>query len=118
MMDKSGIVSGILEAFDEIEALKAENGMLRAMQVVTVGADKDIYEYGRMSIFDDYTPYLRSVAYVDGEPQPFDAWFEARFYSFPDFMSRNDFLREYDAELRALYAGELARGEGDGEAEA
>jgi len=116
-MDKSGIVSGILEAFDEIEALKAENRILRAMQVVTVGAEKDIYEYGRKRLFEDYTPYITAIAYVDGEPQPFEAWIEARFYNFPDFMSRNDFLREYDSELRALYGSELTKGEDYGKAE-
>lgn len=117
-MDKKAIITAIMEAFEEIDILRAENEAWH-YSAIDRGKDREIYEYGRRRLLEDYTPYARGVQTIDGEPQPFEAWIAARFYTFPDFMSRNDFMAEYDEELRAIYACELAKMEAEhGEAEA
>lgn len=126
-MNKNETIISVMEAFDEAERYKRECETLRARAHLTVTMEGDkiamkepdekqprwfaaIYEYGRRAIFDKYANNYYSKAVEvkedkDGnkKAQPFGSWYKRRFDDFPDFMSREDFLAEFEPELRAMY---------------
>lgn len=125
-MNKNETIISVMEAFDEAERYKRECEQLRARAniKVTMENDKitvsepdekqprwfaDIYEYGRRAIFEKYTPSWRLSVDVreDSEgnkrAESFSHWFKDAYNDFPDFMSRDDFLAEFEPELKAKY---------------
>lgn len=130
-MNKNETIIAVMEAFDEIERLKFENADLKRMNTVVqitesglaVGKEKpakprwfaNIYEFGRRAIWEKYAENYYSKAVTAGEDedgkkhaQTFENWYQQRFDDFPDFMSREDFLVEFDAELHRKYDQKLA----------
>lgn len=116
-MSKNDAIVTILDAFDEIASLKAENDSLRrileyknAEQTDGSRWDGAIYEFGRRAIFEKYGRpyYARSVQVTENEdgtlvPEAFEKWYRRAYDEFPDFMSREDFLQEYRKELNQRY---------------
>lgn len=122
MLNKNEAIIAIINAFDEITRLEAENKALRARaDAIRSGTDDEtprwfgaIYEYGRREIFNKYTPYWKSVSVdkdQDGnrKAESITSWFKRVFDNVPDFMSREDFKTEFEPELRSLYADELEK---------
>lgn len=123
-MNKNETIISVIEAFDEAARLEAENRELRRRaEAVLSAASTDesetprwfgaIYEYGRRELFKKYTPYWTTVeVYEDGDgnrtAEKFDDWFKRKFDKFPDFMSREDFMCEFEAEARAVYDENVA----------
>lgn len=129
-MNKAETIIAVIEAFDEVQRLEIENTELRRRIAITnnsfttLSEENDevplprwftaIYEYGRRQLFDKYTPYWHSVSVTqddDGvkEAQKFESWFKSTYNDLPDFMSREDFLQEFEPELKALYEDERAK---------
>lgn len=77
------------------------------------GSEKGIYEYGRQAIWDEFGRceyYQNEVRlYSDGRAEDFDDWYRRHYTSFPDCMSRNDFLAVYGDGLAGIYEKELKR---------
>ena len=130
-MNKNETIISVMEAFDEAERYKRECEQLRARANVKVAIENDkltvkepddelprwftaIYEYGRRAILEKYTRIWRLDVDVreneDGtkRAETFTHWFKDNFSEFPDFMSREDFLAEFEHELRATYDEKLA----------
>ena len=128
-MNKNEAIITIIEAFDEITRLKAENeGLLRRLSYqVHAKQDEDgervakwagaIYDSGRRAVFKKYGEgsYDRMNVSVtendDGtlSAETFEHWYKDNYSDFPDFMSREDFLQEYEQEIRARYEEEKAK---------
>lgn len=126
-MNKNETIISVMEAFDEAERYKRECERWRDRASVEVAMEDGklaagepeekkprwfaaIYEYGRRAIFEKYGEgfYSKRVDTShdnDGGTtvQPFWDWYKARFDRFPDFMSREDFLAEFEEELRDMY---------------
>jgi len=126
-MNKTETIVSVMEAFDEIERLTNENKELKRMNTVVqitenglaVGPGKEaqprwfaaIHEFGRRGIWEKYGErrYYRMDVDVrehdDGTKtvESFAHWFKDNYSEFPDFMSREDFLQEFEAELKARY---------------
>lgn len=123
MMNKNETIISVIDAFDEVTRLAAENRELRgridAIRSTTSDDGQDaprwfgaIYEYGRRELFKKYTPYWASVNVYENEDGSKSAekmadWFKRNFKDVPDFMSREDFMQEFEAEIREKYAEEL-----------
>ena len=127
-MNKNEAIITIIEAFDEITRLKAENdGLLRRISYQLPVEQEDgerpakwagaIYEFGRRAIFEKYGErryYHMGVRVSENDDgtlsvQPFESWYKERYEEFPDFMSREDFMQEFEPEIRARYEEERAK---------
>ena len=125
-MNKNETIISVMEAFDEAERYKRECEQLRSRANIQVTMENDklvvgepdeknprwfaaIYEHGRRSILEKYTRTWRNHVEVyeqeDGTKrvEKFEKWYKRCFDEFPDFMSREDFLAEFEPELKALY---------------
>lgn len=123
-MNKNETIISVIEAFDEAARLEAENRELRRRadainSGINTGESETprwfgaIYEYGRREIFKKYTPYWTNVEVYEDEDgnrtaEKYVKWFKRNFKDFPDFMSREDFMCEFEAEAKALYDEKLA----------
>ena len=119
-MERNDMVMGVLEAYDRISRLEAENAKLRAGMVesATVSTEKDPFEginarilqVGREKIAEDSIGYWR---YVDVErkggvivAEGFEHWLKRRVEKVPSFMSFEQFAHLFKAELRSIYESE------------
>ena len=128
-MNKTETIISVMEAFDEIERLKAENKELNRRQTVATlraeglqytidQAENDIprwfdaiYSYGRRALWEKYgrgSWYSSSVDVTTNDDgtksvETFEHWYKDNYEKFPDFMSREDFLQEFEPELRDRY---------------
>lgn len=122
-MNKNETIISVIEAFDEVTRLTAENKELRGrIDAIQSSSGNDghdaprwfgaIYEFGRREIFKKYTPYWKSVTVSEDQDgnrkaESITSWSKRVFDNVPDFMSREDFLQEFEAEIREKYAEEL-----------
>lgn len=126
-MNKTEMIIGVLEVFDEVEHLTNENKELKRMNTVVqingdslaVGREKEgkprwfaaMYEFGRRTIWEKYGDgryYSMRVSVYENDDgtkrvEDFSHWFKDAYSEFPDFMSRDDFLQEFEAEIKARY---------------
>lgn len=126
-MNKNETIISVIGAFDEATRLEAENRELhRRIDALQQGMGEGeaprwfgaIYEFGRREIFKKYTPYWTRVEVYEDEDgsktaEKYVDWFKRNFKEFPDFMSREDFMQEFEAEARVIYdekAAEALRG--------
>lgn len=108
MKDVQAIVTAAYRLSDENDRLREEmRWMRRAQSGQTQSEDEAlrqrIYEHGRRQIFE-HCWRDSWVDLVDGRPKPFPDWSAGAFiYDMPDFMSRDQFMREYEGEIRDVY---------------
>lgn len=119
-MERNDMVTGVLEAYDRISRLEAENAKLRAGMVesATVSTEKDQFEginarilqVGREKIAEDSLGYWR---YVDvGRKggvivaEGFEDWLNRMVENVPSFMSFDQLVHLCKAELRSIYESE------------
>lgn len=116
---RNAIVSLAALMADDNMALAIENERLERRLLSIDGGPTPIeamfYKKGREEVFKaGYHPYRDVVASrgADGEIQttPFDAWAKNTMtdWDFPRCISKDDFLREFDAELREKYEAKKA----------
>lgn len=78
---------------------------------------REFYEAGRRGVFMEYGNcfFPHEVdATDDGGHIGFDEWYSVGFHRFPDYMSKNDFKSEFEAELRDIYGKKLAEASEEG----
>lgn len=114
-MSKAEVITEILGLYDEVNELKARLEFDRITQeIFNVGREYIWQEYGEREYFTD------SIISWDGEKMSFNAWFNTRYTDLPPFMSKNEFKKEFDKELRERYERkkkEAEEAEADGESE-
>jgi hypothetical protein len=119
-MERNDMVMGVLEAYDRISRLEAENAKLRAGMVesATVSTEKDPFEginarilqVGREKLVEESLDYWKDVnverkngvIVADG----FEDWLKRRVEKVPSFMSYEQFVLLCEAELRSVYESE------------
>lgn len=119
-MERNYMVMGVLEAYDRMSRLEAENARLRAGMVesATVSTEKDPFEginarilqVGREKIAEDAIGYWRDVD-VERKggvivSEGFEDWLGRRVEKVPSFMSFEQFAHLCKAELRSIYESE------------
>lgn len=119
-MERNDMVMGVLEVYDHINALEAENAKLRAGMVESAMAstEKDPFEginarilqVGREKLVEDSIRYWKDVNVKrrDGVivAQGFEDWLNNRVEKVPSFMSFEQFSHLCEAELRSVYESE------------
>ena len=117
---RNAIVSLAAMMADDNMALAIENERL-TRQLETPGSEgmtrlqAVFYEKGRKEVFKDGYHEYRDVRVVRDEDgaisaMPFEMWAEGALtdWDFPSCISKDDFLREFDAELREKYEAKKA----------
>lgn len=119
-MERNEMVMGVLEAYDRIERLEAENEKLKAGMVksVATSTEKDpfdginarILQVGREKLAEDSISYWRGVD-VERKggvivSEGFEDWLKRRIEKVPSFMSYEQFVLLCKAELRSVYESE------------
>ena len=114
-MSKAEVINEILGLYDEVRELKAKLEFDKIHQ--------EIFNFGRQAIWEDYGKreyFADSIISWDGEKMSFNTWFNTRYTDLPPFMSKNEFKKEFDKELRERYERkkkEAEEAEADGESE-
>ena len=128
-MDKHETIVAVMEAFDEAERLRNEVWNLeRDVKLLKGLADTggtqpfaaEFYRYGRNAIWERYGArqyYDTSVrTFEEGGTQRvegFDEWAKRIYDDRPDFMSRDEFMLEFDREINDMYETERRKALGD-----
>lgn len=122
---KYAVVEAVLKAYDENERLRIENERLKRLneEIASYAApterDGDPYAYakarimeaGREKLVHEAFRYWRDVAVRRNDDgslsvEKFEKWRKENVDKVPDFMSREDFYKLMDAEIRAEYEKE------------
>lgn len=122
---KYAVVEAVLKVYDENARLRIENERLRHLNddIATIAAptecDSDPYAYakarimeaGRKAIVDKAFKYWHDVKVRRNEDgslsvEKFEKWRKDNVDEVPDYMSREDFYKLMDAEIRAEYEKE------------
>lgn len=119
-MERNDMVMGVLEAYDRIARLEAENAKLKAGMVTSVatstesdpfeGINARILQVGREKLAEDSLGYWKSVD-VERKggaivAESFEDWLKRRVEKVPSFMSYEQFVLLCKAELRSVYESE------------
>jgi hypothetical protein len=119
-MERNDMVMGVLDVYDRIERLEAENEKLKAGMVKSVatstesdpfeGINARILQVGREKIAEDSIGYWRDVD-VERKggvivAEGFEDWLKRRIEKVPSFMSYEQFTHLCKAELRSIYESE------------
>ena len=126
-IDKYGIITDILTAFDLLEGYKREaEALKRDMQTLSAmtsnGNDGEVNPFdllclseGCKAIFERCTYSWRSVSATRNEETgaievtTFERYRESTFNRCPDSMSKRDFFEYFDGEFRRDYEEEKAK---------
>lgn len=122
---KYAVVEAVLKVYDENERLRIENERLRHIKddietiAVPTECKSDPYAYvkarimeaGRKAIVDKALRYWRNVTVRRDDSgllvvEKFEKWRKDKVNEVPDYMSREDFYKLMDAEIRAEYEKE------------
>lgn len=122
---KYDVVEAVLKVYDENARLRIENERLRHLNddIATIAAptecESDPYAYvkarimeaGRKAIADKAFKYWHDVTVRRDEDgslsvEKFEKWRKDNVDEVPDYMSREDFYKLMDAEIRAEYEKE------------
>jgi hypothetical protein len=116
-MERNDMVMGVLEVYDRINVLEAENAKLKAGMVSEITAPKGddplagikarILQFGREKIVDDALDYWRRVNVTRDDGQlkvtSYEKWLKDKLTKVPEFMSVVQFKEICKAELKAEY---------------
>jgi len=119
-MERNDMVMGVLEAYDRIERLEAENEKLRAGMVKSVatstesdpfeGINARILQVGREKLVEESLGYWKDVRVERKNgvivAEDFDDWSKRKVEKVPSFMSYDQFALLCEAELRSVYESE------------
>lgn len=112
------MVMGVLEVYDRINVLEAENAKLKAGMVSEIttpegddplaGIKARILQFGREKIVDDALDYWRRVSVArddDGQLKvmSYESWLKNKLTKVPEFMSVVQLKEICKAELKAEY---------------
>lgn len=122
---KYAVVEAVLKVYDENARLRIENERLRHLNadIATIATptecESDPYAYvkarimeaGRKTLVDNAIRYWHDVKVSrDGSGllvvEKFEKWRKDKVDEVPDYMSREDFYKLMDAEIRAVYEKE------------
>lgn len=122
---KYAVVEAVLKVYDENERLRIENERLKTFNsdIATIAAPTEcgsdpyayakarIMEAGREKLAHDAFRYWRDVTVRRNDDgslsvEKFEKWRKDNVDKVPDFMSREDFYKLMDAEIRAEYEKE------------
>ena len=119
---KYAVVEAMLKVYDENARLRIENDRLRRFNAeiaVPTGCESDPYAYakarimeaGRKAIMDKAFRYWHNVTVRRNDDgslsvENFEKWRKDKLDEVPDYMSREDFYKLMDAEIRAEYEKE------------
>lgn len=122
---KYAVVETVLKVYDDNARLRIENERLKHLKadIETIAAPTEcqsdpyayakarIMEVGRKAIADKALVYWREVTVRRDESgllvaEKFEKWRKDNVSEVPDFMSREDFYKLMDAEIRAEYEKE------------
>lgn len=122
---KYAVVEAVLKVYDENARLRIENERLKRLNadIATIAAptecESDQYAYvkarimeaGRKAIVDKAFKYWHDVTVRRNEDgslsvEKFEKWRKDNVDEVPDYMSREDFYKLMDAEIRAEYEKE------------
>lgn len=122
---KYAVVEAVLKVYDENARLRIENERLKHLNadIATIAAptecESDPYAYakarimeeGRKTLVDNALRYWRSVMVSRNDDgslsvEKFEKWRKDKVDKVPDYMSREDFHKLMDAEIRAEYEKE------------
>jgi hypothetical protein len=119
-MERNEMVMGVLDAYDRIERLEAENEKLKAGMVKSLakstesdpfeGINARILQVGREKLAADSLDYWKDVR-VERKggvvvAESFEDWLKRRIEKVPSFMSYEQFTHLCKAELRSIYESE------------
>lgn len=119
-MERNEMVMGVLEAYDRISRLEAENAKLRAGMVAsaTVSTESDPFEginarilqVGREKLVEESLDYWKGVNVERKNgvivAEGFEDWLKRKVEKVPSFMSYEQFVLLCEAELRSVYESE------------
>lgn len=119
-MERNEMVMGVLEAYDRIERLEAENEKLKAGMVKSVatstesdpfeGINARILQVGREKLVEESLGYWKyvNVERKDGAivAEGFEDWLKRNVDKVPSFMSYDQLVLLCKAELRSVYESE------------
>ena len=119
---KYAVVEAVLKVYDENARLRIENERLRHLNddiatiAVPTECESDPYAYakarimeaGRKAIMDKAFRYWHDVTVRRNDDgslsvEKFEKWRKEKVDEVPDYMSREDFYKLMDAEIRAEY---------------
>lgn len=122
---KYAVVEAVLKVYDENARLRIENERLRSLNadIATIASptecESDPYAYakarimeaGRKALMDKALGYWKDVTVRRNDDgslsvEKFEKWRKDKVSEVPDFMSREDFYKLMDAEIRAEYEKE------------
>ena len=122
---KYAVVEAVLKVYDENERLRIKNERLKTLNadIATIAAPTEcgsdpyayakvrIMEAGREKLVHDAFRYWRDVTVRRNDDgslsvEKFEKWRKNNVDKVPDFMSREDFYKLMDAEMRAEYEKE------------
>lgn len=122
---KYAVVEAVLKVYDENERLRIENERLRHLNadIATIAAPTEcngdpyayakarIMEAGRKALTDKAFKYWHDVTVRRNDDgslivEKFEKWRKDNVREVPDYMSREDFYKLMDAEIRAEYEKE------------
>lgn len=128
---KYAVVEAVLKVYDENARLRIENERLRNLNadIATIAAptecESDPYAYakarimeaGRKAIADKAFRYWHDVTVRRNDDgtlsvEKFEKWRKDNVDEVPDYMSREDFYKLMDAEIRAEYEKEKRKAMG------
>lgn len=119
-MERNDMVMGVLDIYDRIERLEAENEKLKAGMVTSLakstesdpfeGIKARILQVGREKLAADSLDYWKDVR-VERKggvvvAEGFEDWLKRRVEKVPSFMSFEQFTHLCEAELRSVYESE------------
>ena len=119
-MERNDMVMGVLDAYDRIERLEAENEKLKAGMVTSLakstesdpfeGIKARILQVGREKLAADSLCYWKGVR-VERKggvvvAETFEDWLKDSIEKVPSFMSYEQFVLLCKAELRSVYESE------------
>lgn len=116
-MERNDMIMGVLEVYDHINVLEAENAKLKAGMVSEITAPEGddplagikarILQFGREKIVDDALDYWRRVNVTRDDGQlkvtSYEKWLKDKLTKVPEFMSVVQFKEICKAELKAEY---------------
>lgn len=122
---KYAVVEAVLKVYDENERLRIDNERLKRLNddIATIAAPTEcegdpyayakarIMEEGRKKLVDKALKYWPDVTVRRDDSgsivvEKFEKWRKDNVEEVPDFMSREDFYKLMDAEIRAAYERE------------
>ena len=120
-MERNDMVMGVLEVYDHINALEAENAKLKAGMVSEItaptgddplaGIKARIMQIGREKLVENALNYWHSVDVKRDDNgllkvTSYEKWLEESLKKVPDFMSFLQFKEICGAELKVVYESE------------